>query len=508
MMKQSDNVNTEQWQAICCQDEKLIIVSGPGTGKTHTLVHRMKYLSQKRACEGKVLVITFTNKAAMELSERMAEFNILGTNFFAGTFHQFCLNILRQYQIHTTLPKDFSVAQDNERWEAVQKIWPEMARKEQGSLLHAISKAKSKNTGEPFQGDVYQYNQGLREMRMLDYDDLIIEAVKLLKENASILQEVKSEYSHVLVDEFQDINDAQYALLKLFLQEHIGFTAIGDPNQSIYGFRGSHPDIFERFLNDFPRVSHLSLDKNYRSAQSLLSASGQVMRGSESVSSFTDLTAEIFIDGSLTVHESRTENAEAEFVVHTIERLVGGTSHFSQDSGRTSSDMESELSFGDIAVLYRLQAMAAPLEKAFARSGIPFHIAEPKKTSQDLEICPMRGNDVQLTGEKVSCMSMHAAKGLEFAAVFVMGCEDHLLPLNLPGLLGDPEEERRLFYVAMTRAKERLYLTYSRSRFMFGQKMQNGLSPFVENIQEDLRVFEKERGQKKKRCEEQLSLFG
>jgi len=235
-------------------------------------------------------------------------------------------------------------------------------------------------------------------------------------------------------------------------------TAIGDPNQAIYGFRGSDVGFFESFKDDFSGAKILSLSDNYRSSQNLLSASSQVM-ASARAAHVPQLVAKIYSRGKLIIKECPTDRAEAEYVVHNIEKMIGGTSMFSQDSGRVDTDEEAEVSFSDIAVLYRLKSQAYLLEEAFDRSGIPYHISGTTSKKNEDEICPTRGEDVTFEGEKVSLMTIHSAKGLEFSVVFIVGCEESILPLDLEGLTSEVDEERRLFYVGMTRAKTGLFLT-------------------------------------------------
>ncbi|MCA9406850.1 MAG: ATP-dependent helicase, partial [Candidatus Omnitrophica bacterium] len=289
-------------------------------------------------------------------------------------------------------------------------------------------------------------------------------------------------------------------------------TAIGDPNQAIYGFRGSDVRFFETFTEDFSPSEVFHLSDNYRSAKNLLSASGQVMSAGGNASIF-ELTANIYAQGRLIIHAVPTEKAEAEYVVHQIEKLVGGTSMFSQDTGRVETEEEGERTFGDIAILYRLNSQRYALQKALDRSGIPYNVTV-KKTDSSLEEdwqgqYSKADEGAVVDSEKVSLMTLHASKGLEFPVVFIVGCENRLLPLNVGGMMSDIEEERRLFYVGMTRAKERLYIIRAKQRILYGQKAQHDPSPFLADIEEGLKEYEKivSMSKSRKKSDLQFDLF-
>ena len=264
-------------------------------------------------------------------------------------------------------------------------------------------------------------------------------------------------------------------------------------------FSGVKDEVFQFFKNfsqDFPSASILSLTENYRSTANILEASSQVIAKNDS--EVSALVAHIYDQGRLIIHETPTEKAESEYVVHQIERIVGGTSMFSQDSGRVAKEIEGQYAFGDIAILYRLNAQRKCLEDALQRSGIPYQVSGNKSHPAE--------EPVLYDVERVNLSTLHAAKGLEFAVVFMVGCEDSLLPLNLEGLTSDMEEERRLFYVGMTRAKRQLFLTRSRKRLIFGKWHQSPASPFLKDIEERLKEYERVK-EYRKPSEKQLSLF-
>lgn len=504
MSTESTNIlNISQKQAVNYEEGHLLIIAGPGTGKTHTLIHRIVHISQNLSNTQKILAITFTNKAAMEMKERLDKYL---SNVFdvccVGTFHQFCLQILRQYSLQTGLPKDFSVASQDEA----------AAFAENKDALKQISRWKSIDFDKNMPQEVQDYNIKLRAANQLDFDDLILETVKLLRSRPEVLYAIQSIYPFIYVDEYQDINCIQHALLNIFVGTEGHITAIGDPNQAIYSFRGSDSAYFNTFVQDFPKAKNLTLVDNYRSAESLLSASGQVIAKGKSLN-VPELTANICTKGRLIIHESPTDKAEAEYVVHQVEKMIGGTSMFSQDSGRVENYEEAEQSFGDIVVLYRLNSQRFALQKAFERSGIPYQVSGMKKNKKSGNIIDdlynAQEDEIGVNVEKVSLMTIHASKGLEFSSVFIVGCEESILPLNICGLKSDEEEERRLFYVAMTRAKHYLFLISAKHRYLYGKAYQNKVSPFLFDIEEQLKEYSKVKSKPKKIKKEdaQMTLF-
>ena len=525
------DVNSSQQQAIIHKGSHLLIVAGPGTGKTHTLTYRIAHVAQELNSDQKILAITFTNKAANEMRERLLVLFPEGKDVVTlGTFHSFCLEFLREYIQLTDLPKEFRVASTEEIESLSRRLWPERKARECQEVLEEISRWKSTKftplPNPPHKGEgilnnrksqVDLYNRTLREEGMLDFDDLLLETVNLLEANEELRIETQRKYSFIFVDEYQDINCVQHELLRILTMgagldavdlnrrtssparvTSVFLTAIGDPNQAIYGFRGADVRFFESFPNDFPGAVVFHLIENYRSAANLLKASGQVIN-KENTFDVPELTARIYTEGRLTVYEAATDKAEAEYVVHEIEKLVGGTSLFSQDSRRVDHDTQARHSFGDIAVLYRLNAQSILLDKAFYRSGIPYQTAHDP-----------HGDSLDPRAEKVNLMTLHAAKGLEFPVVFIVGCEENILPLQLENLTSDQNEERRLFYVGMTRAKERLYLLRARRRAIFGKFYENKPSPFLEDIEEQLKAYEQTQyklSAKNKKEQEQMMLF-
>ena len=493
------NLNAAQRKAVEHNGGHLLIVAGPGTGKTHTLTQRI-LRTRQNADASDILAITFTNKAANELRQRLFAQSENLDNVFVGTFHSFCLKLLREFIEHTNLSRDFRIASPEDVAALAKNLWPEKTQRQRNDCLERISRLKSQTQNKEDFPEFISFNELLRRQSLIDFDDILQETYQLLKTNEAITKQLRREYRSIFVDEYQDINALQHGLLKILVDEDVELTAIGDPNQAIYGFRGSDVGFFESFTRDFMPALKLELSENYRSTQNLLTASSQVIEKGNSFS-VPEITAKIYSQGRLTIHQAHSEKAEAEYVVHQVEKMVGGTSLFSKDSGRVTDFTMTPRSFGDVAILYRLNAQKHELKKAFERSGIPYQVAgeEKNRNNPDENLSQEQRDEralnqyeeaVAYNAEKVSLMTLHASKGLEFAVVFIVGCEETILPLALEEMKGDPEEERRLFYVGMTRAKESLYLLHARKRQLFGKTRENQASPFLFDIEEKLKDYE------------------
>lgn len=504
-----DSLNPSQQRAVDYPGRHLLIIAGPGTGKTHTLTRRIARTWERLPKGQRALAITFTNRAAEEMRERLSAFVKSGESLFVGTFHQFAGELLRRYDREARLEHDFKVADPEQTENLGRNCWPDLSRRELKLKLEEVSRWKTLTPRQEPPPDIRAYNAFLRARKLLDFDDLLLEALKLLESQQSVRAEVTGQYRSIFVDEYQDINLLQHAVLKAIVGSQGSLTAIGDPNQAIYGFRGSDVRFFQTFSRDFEGAEILSLSENYRSGRRILSAGGQVI-APENSDGIPPLIARMHQEGHLLVVETATEKAEAEYVVHAIEKLVGGTSLFSRDSGRVSAHEEGIYSFQDMAVLYRLHSQNRALIEALERSGIPYQVCQKQKgngADPEEEVYFHRDDEIKNQGEKVALMTLHAAKGLEFPVVFIVGCEEHLLPLELANLKGDPQEERRLFYVGVTRAKERLVFLRARRRTLFGQACQWEQSPFLADIEERLKEHDQPPLKKKRPRDDQMSMF-
>jgi DNA helicase II / ATP-dependent DNA helicase PcrA len=377
-----DGLNAEQEAAVRCIDAPLLIVAGPGTGKTRTLTHRIAYLiAQHGVAPEAILAITFTNKAAEEMVQRLRGLlgDALADRLTVQTFHAFAAGLLRSEGAVIGIPPDFAIASEADRLAVLRHCFPDLAEKELGHALDAISTAKNEVRPPEETGllaPAYRaYDAELRRNELVDFDDLIYLCVNLLEEQSAILQRVQARFRWISVDEYQDINLAQYRLLRLLTKPGVGepanLCAIGDPDQAIYGFRGADHRYFLRFEEDHPGAQVLRLRQNYRSTQLILDAATQVISGNASEERLR-IWSEFLDQTRLEIVPAPTDKAEAEAVVHQIEQMVGGTSLFSLDSGRVEGSAQGALSFGDFAVLYRTGAQSRVLAEAFERSGIPF----------------------------------------------------------------------------------------------------------------------------------------
>lgn len=606
-----NELNSEQRKAVEHFLGPALIIAGPGTGKTRTLAYRIANLIQNKGVNPEnILAVTFTNKAANEMKERLKillkEKETI-SKIQLCTFHAFGLSILRKYCEKFGRDEHFSVFDDEDRKQILsEKIGCEKTQIKNLAEKITITKQnlvsaeeiKEKNITEVFQ----KYEQILKEENAFDIDDLIYYPTKFFTQESQILSAYRKKYQWILVDEYQDINFAQYQMLKrLAPDNNANLCVIGDPNQAIYGFRGANVKFIKQFIDDYPEAKVYKLKKSYRCSDNILRASSQVIQTEP-------YKKESMIEGlqkgvKIKIMENDTDRSEAEFVARTIEKMMGGLRFFSIDSNITIGERESEIeTLSDFAVLCRISRQMKPLEKAFNDHSIPyqkvgdvpFFKQKPIKSIIDflqLSINPKNlflknrlqknnppvggvrqnlntirqlaegksvknaikdtinkyfvdekseheilfkklfdlandfGNNLEEfleftvlgTGvdtykpnmENVTLMTLHAAKGLEFTCVFIVGCEDGLLPYSLfERQESDLEEERRLFYVGMTRAKKFLFLSYAKKRFIFGKEFHLEKSPYLSNIEKELTELSKSEYKKHKVKEDgQTNLF-
>ena len=507
-----------QQAAVENSNNRILIIAGPGSGKTTVLTRRIAHLiNYCNVAPENCLAITFTRRAAEEMRARLA---LLvpekSSKINIHTFHSLCFSILKENREKAGLEENFSVISEQEK---------------------AL------------------YNENELPENILTFDDLITLTVKLFEENPQIRDAYRNRYKYLSVDEYQDIDENQYKLIRLLAPDNGNICAIGDPNQAIYAFRGGNSKFFNNFKDDYKDVEIINLKNNYRSTESIVNASNQMIECYSTVSQYVKGHEKI------TIHTAPTDKAEAEFIVSTIENLIGGHSFFSIDSNR-SHGQEEDYSFSDFAVLYRTSAQLKPVIEALERSGMPFvklsddllcekksvkallkslvedvPVAEqlnnlPEEISAGIEDYIMKylkaiaektprridfihevslikeSDTLDKRADRISLMTLHSSKGLEYRCVFIAGLEDGILPLYRAQTAEEIEEERRLLYVGMTRAKQRLFLSRAEKRFIYGEKKSLGISPFLAKIENDLLTLSKyEREQKEKEHANQLSLF-
>lgn len=381
-----DDLNEPQRAAVTHGDGPLIIVAGPGSGKTRTLTRRAAWLIREGGVEPEsILAITFTQRAAREMRERLAVLCPADTGRLPRvmTFHAFALEFLQAEEVFPGVLLDQSV--QNQLLREARKS-AGVAELSPARLASAIGRAKAHllRPGDdlsalappeeiPALQAVYEiYQARLSAESALDFDDLILKTVDRLAESREVRTRWRERIRHMLVDEYQDLNEAQYRLVRLLSPEGKGLFVIGDPDQAIYGFRGADHRFFGRFAEDYPAARRVQLERNYRSTDTILSASRQFLRDP-----FPDATpVRSGIDGPrrLTVMDRATERSEAVAIGQAIERMTGGTGFQTRDFGKGGED--GDFSFGDIAVLYRSHAVGRIIREALEGAGIPCQTAD------------------------------------------------------------------------------------------------------------------------------------
>jgi DNA helicase II / ATP-dependent DNA helicase PcrA len=387
-LEDSNGLNNRQKEAVNYDGNSLLIVAGPGTGKTYTLTHRLAHLIKKKeTLPEHVLAVTFTNRAANEMYVRLK--TLLDEDdaekITVKTFHALGAYILRNEAEWFGYSSSFSIYSEEDKLALIKKIASNLSTKKRKELAEKISNTKNQltevkdndslinaNGDKDFLHFFQAYQKSLQDSNAFDFDDLIEQPIKLFRENPTTKQKYQEKFLYIFIDEYQDINFSQYMLLQQLSYYKTNLCVIGDPDQAIYGFRGSDRRFFLRFQKDFPNAKTIRLEKNYRSVSTILKASSQIISKNEDhkpTNIWSNLVSETRID----IFNTPTEKAEAETIVHQIEQLVGATSFFSVDSGRAGErELEQCSAFSDIAVLYRTKAQLYALEEAFIRSGIPY----------------------------------------------------------------------------------------------------------------------------------------
>lgn len=565
-----DTLNKVQKEAVEKINGPILILAGAGSGKTRVLTYKVAHLISKGISPDNILLVTFTNKAANEMKERLLRILDSARMTTAGTFHSICVKILRAEGYK------FTIYDDNDSLDLVKEIMKKLNLSTKdfnpNAVLSTIGQAKNQLIGALeypqyargyFQETVSQiylsYQKSLKDNEALDFDDLIMETVKLFKKSPEILGKYQEKFKYILVDEYQDTNHAQFEFTRLLAKRYQNICVVGDFSQSIYSWRGADYHNLLHFKSEFPNVVTFNLDQNYRSSQKILDAAYGVISKNKS-----HPILKLWTDNSggekITLYEARNEQDEAQYIINQL------TSKFS-----------------DYAVLYRTNAQSRVLEEAFLHNGIPYvlvggtrfyerkeikdliaylrvlhnpkdtvsyrrlekigkgrlerfekipdvagmttlelldkivevtnyldlfdeedeedlqrleNIKELRSVAEEFSILEEFLENVTLVEkesnkkaakEAVTLMTLHAAKGLEFNMVFMVGMEEGIFPHSRSMMDRlEIEEERRLCYVGITRAREKLHLTYARHRLFFGTRSQNMISRFVGDIPQHL----------------------
>ena len=624
----TDGLNDEQARAVTHGDGPLLILAGAGSGKTKTLTHRIAYLiGELKVFPSRILAVTFTNKAAKEMRQRLAKLLDEGADNrqfmpWMGTFHSICVRILRMDGASIGLDKRFLIYDTDDQVSLMKQIMKARGLTDKDikprAVLSVISNAKNEmRSAEDFSMSArgpreqkiaelfFAYEKALKEAAALDFDDLLTKTVELLQNSPEIRQKWQRQFEHILIDEYQDTNAVQYALIKLLVNERRNLCVVGDDAQSIYSFRGADYTNILNFERDFPGTTVVKLEQNYRSTGAILDLANSLIQHNIHRTDKNLWTANgDGIDPKLWQLYSESEEALA--IANEIQAQIA--------NGRQ---------YGDVAVLYRTNAQSYAIERALRQSYIPYKIVgglrfldravvkdvlaylrllyQPSDRVSFLRIVnvPKRGigavsvakfldwNDaarrdivsgllaveeadsltarakrpllelgkileelqqeidgspaeliekiIKRTGygdfindgtpqaeermenigvllaeakayvdvpafleemalmssadtaadQQVTLMTLHAAKGLEFPVVFLAGLEEGILPharVFDSGKPDDIEEERRLCYVGVTRAREELFVSCASSRTQFGQIGYNMPSRFLDEM--------------------------
>jgi DNA helicase-2/ATP-dependent DNA helicase PcrA len=373
------DLNPQQQQAVTASDGPVLVLAGPGSGKTRVLTHRVAWLvCQRDVAPWRIMAVTFTNKAAREMRERLEA--ILGHSrahsLTLGTFHAACARILRREAEAASIPRDYAIFDSDDQLRLVKQAIADLGlddKRYRPQAVHgAISRAKNElipperyETGS-YYGEVVRriyerYQALLRANNGLDFDDLLMVTVELFAQNPGVLAHYQEQYEHILVDEFQDTNQAQYALLRQLSGLHHNLFCVGDEDQSIYRWRGADYRNVRRLRDDHPDLLTILLEENYRSTQTILDAAQAVIRHNPDRTDKTLFTQR----GSgpeVVIHEAYDQDDEAGYVVDTIMELTALPSR----GGKVRP--------GDCAVMYRTNAQSRALEDAFIRAGMPYRL--------------------------------------------------------------------------------------------------------------------------------------
>lgn len=622
-------LNEAQQEAALTTSGPLLILAGAGSGKTKTLTHRIALLiAEKGIWPSQILAVTFTNKAAREMRERLAQLlnqpNDRSFMPWMGTFHGICVRLLRMDGQFIDVPRNFVIYDEDDRQGLVKQAMKQLSITDKDMKPSAVSGAISaaKNALQdpaeyeasahyPFQKNVAKvyslYEKRRKEAKALDFDDLLLEAVNLLQSNKEIRDKWKNHFKHILIDEYQDTNAAQYQLVKLLVNDERNICVVGDDWQSIYSWRGADFTNILNFERDFPGAKVVKLEQNYRSTGNILEAAHQIITKNTQRTDKKLWTAE-GNGAPVQVHGVYDEAEEARQVAdrisaqvtigarkynnfavlyrtnaqsYTLERaflqlrvpyqIVGGVRFYDRKEikdviaylkliyqpsdrmsfsrianvptrgvGATSLERfltwQSEEGIDIIDGLVRMGSEnvvtgkakmalanlgekllslrerideASPvelIESVIKLVGYRDYILDGTPQAEDREenlgsllsdaqnftslsdfleeVALMSSADSQEDGNKVTLMTLHAAKGLEFPVVFMVGLEEGILPHSrvFESSPADLEEERRLCYVGMTRAREELHLSYAYSRLQFGQRTYNPMSRFITDM--------------------------
>jgi len=381
-------MNDKQAEAVLATEGPLLIMAGAGSGKTRVLTHRVAYLiEEKHVLPWRILAITFTNKAAREMRERVCA--LLGDNgqdVWVSTFHALCVRILRREIEQIGYNRAFTIADPSEQLTLMKHVCRDLnidtKKFEPKAILGTISNAKNELqtpadyvglANSPFEKIVAQcyteYQKRLHQNQALDFDDLIMQTIRLFKENKETLVYYQDKFQYIHVDEYQDTNEAQYTLVNMLAEKYQNLCVVGDADQSIYGWRGANMDNIMNFEHDYPAAKSVMLEQNYRSTKTILEAANGVINHNQ-----YRKPKELWTDNQdgelITYYRGQSERDESLFVITKIQEEIT-TNH---------------RHFGDFAVLYRTNAQSRVIEESFVKANMPYKMVGGHKFYDRKEI--------------------------------------------------------------------------------------------------------------------------
>ena len=383
-----EGLNAPQRQAVQCVDGPLLIVAGPGSGKTRVITHRIAYLNQHIGIRpGRIAAVTFTNRAAREMRNRLAALMGDGAQrLTAGTFHALCASILRRDGEVIGIPPDYVIMDDEDQMNLVKQSMEQLQldpkRFPPRSVLSAISRAKSQLLGpdalagkaDGYYDEVVHrvfaaYQASLARSHGVDFDDLLGKAVELFRRAPEVRDRWQERFVHFMVDEFQDTNTAQYEIARLLAGKHRNLAVVGDPDQSIYSWRNADIRNILSFKKDYPDATVVALSQNYRSTRTILEASRHVIRANSQ-----RIEQELFTENErgvpIRIADTYSEEEEAQQVIREVQRLAD----------------EEQVELRDCVVTYRVNAQSRALEEACLRYGMPYKIVGGVRFYQRREV--------------------------------------------------------------------------------------------------------------------------
>ncbi len=575
-MEITAGLNKNQKEAVETLSGPMLILAGAGSGKTKTLTHRIANIIAHGTPSEAILAVTFTNKAAREMRERLAELLERDANdrFFMpwmGTFHGICVKILRKKGEAIGVANNFVIYDEDDRRNLIKKIMKDLKIDEKNlkpqSVSSAISNAKNQLlTAEEFSNGAnwgfeqkvaeifLRYEEERNKANALDFDDLLFETVKLLQQNKEVREFWQNKFKHILIDEYQDTNAAQYAIIKMIVNTDQNICVVGDDWQSIYSWRGADFTNILNFERDYKGAKVIKLEQNYRSTGArkfsdfaiLYRTNAQSYNFEKAMIRF-QIPYKIFggtrfydrkeikdILAYLRVIYNPLDRVAFERIVNVPARGLGAVSLSKFLDWQSSNGLDlissllqaSELStlatrarkslenlgeiFRECQILSENSSNPSEIierilertnygkneklteNEATERSEYLSTLVSEAKNYADLasfleDAALMSSSDAQ-SGDEVNLMTLHSAKGLEFPVVFLAGMEEGIFPHSRVFDVGEDnlEEERRLCYVGMTRAREELILSYAESRAVFGQRNYSSPSRFITDAELEL----------------------